>query len=35
MITPFEYFCGGRSLETFFTEDLLEEPELVHEIFDL
>ena len=35
MITPFEYFCGGRSLETFFTEDLLEEPELMHEIFDL
>lgn len=35
MITPFEYFCGGRSLESFFTEDLLEEPELIHEIFDL
>ena len=35
MITPFEYFCGGRSLETFFTEDLMEEPELMHEIFDL
>lgn len=35
MITPFEYFCGGRSLEHFFMDDLLEEPELVHEIFDM
>ncbi len=35
MITPFEYFCGGRSLETFFVEDLMDEPELMHEIFDL
>lgn len=35
MITPFEYFCGGRSLEHFFVDDLLEEPELVHEIFDM
>lgn len=35
MITPFECFCGGRSLETFFVEDLMDEPELMHEIFDL
>lgn len=35
MITPFEYFCGGRSLEHFFADDLLEEPELIHEIFDM
>lgn len=35
MITPFEYFCGGRSLMTFFVEDLYEEPELMHEVFDI
>jgi len=35
MITPFEYFCGGRSLECFFMDDLMDEPELMHEIFDL
>lgn len=35
MITPFEYFCGGRSLQTFFIEDLMERPELMHEIFDI
>lgn len=35
MITPFEYFCGGRSLENFFMDDLMEEPELMHEIFDM
>lgn len=35
MITPFEYFCGGRSLECFFVDDLFEEPELMHEIFDM
>ena len=35
MITPFEYFCGGRSLEAFFMDDLMEEPELMHEIFDM
>ena len=35
MITPFEYFCGGRSLECFFMDDLMEEPELMHEIFDM
>ena len=32
MITPFEYFCGGRSLEAFFMDDLMDEPELMHEI---
>jgi uroporphyrinogen-III decarboxylase len=35
MITPFEYFCGGRSLEAFLVDDLFDEPELMHEIFDL
>lgn len=35
MITPFEYFCGGRSLESFFMDDLMDEPELIHEIFDI
>ncbi len=35
MITPFEYFCGGRSLENFFIDDLMDEPELMHEIFDI
>lgn len=35
MITPFEYFCGGRSLEAFMVDDLFEEPELMHEIFDM
>lgn len=35
MITPFEYFCGGRSLEAFFMDDLMDEPELMHEIFDM
>lgn len=35
MITPFEYFCGGRSLESFFADDLMEEPALIHEIFDM
>lgn len=35
MITPFEYFCGGRSLEAFFMDDLMDEPELMHEIFDI
>lgn len=35
MVAPFEYFCGGRSLECFFMDDLMDEPELVHEITDL
>lgn len=35
MITPFEYFCGGRSLATFLMDDVMEEPELMHEIFDM
>ncbi len=35
MITPFEYFCGGRSLETFLCDDIMDEPELMHEIFDI
>lgn len=35
MITPFEYFCGGRSLENFLCDDIMDEPELMHEIFDM
>ena len=33
MITPFEFFCGGRSLELFFMEDLMDEPDLVDKVF--
>jgi uroporphyrinogen-III decarboxylase len=32
-ITPFEFLCGGRSLEKFFVEDLYEEPELIDDVF--
>ncbi len=35
MITPFEYFCGGRSLEAFMVDDLFEEEDLMLEIFDI
>lgn len=35
MIPPFEYFCGGRSLPRFFVDDLLGNPKLLHEIFDI
>lgn len=34
MITPFEYLCGGRSMESFFMDDLFDEPELTKEVFD-
>ncbi|GAB1477269.1 uroporphyrinogen decarboxylase family protein [Bacillota bacterium] len=34
MITPFEFFCGGRSLEAFFMDDLMGEPELMDKIFE-
>ena len=33
MITPFEFFCGGRGLENFFADDLFEEPEMMDEVF--
>lgn len=33
MITPFEFFCGGRSLECFFMDDLMDEPDLMDEVF--
>lgn len=33
MITPFEFFCGGRSLEAFFMDDLMDEPDLVEAAF--
>ncbi|MCR5665849.1 MAG: hypothetical protein K6G01_03365 [Eubacterium sp.] len=35
MIVPFEYFCGGRSLEAFFIDDIMEDPDLMHEVFDM
>ena len=35
MITPFEFFCGGRSLEVFFLDDLLEKPDKIEKIFEL
>ena len=31
--TPFEMFCGGRSLTTFFMDDLIGAPNLVDEVF--
>ena len=33
MITPFEYFCGGRSMTSFFMDDLMDEPELTEAVF--
>lgn len=33
MITPFEFLCGGRTLEAFFMDDLMDEPELVEKVF--
>jgi len=33
MITPFEFFCGGRGLENFFMDDLFDEPEMMDEVF--
>lgn len=33
MITPFEFFCGGRGLENFFADDLFEEPDMMDEVF--
>ena len=33
MITPFEFFCGGRGLENFFVDDLFEEPDMIDEVF--
>ena len=33
MITPFEFFCGGRSLEKFFLEDLLDNPDKTEKAF--
>lgn len=34
MITPFEFLCGGRSLQSFLLDDIYEEPELLKEVFD-
>ena len=33
LLSPFEMFCGGRSLVTFLVEDLLEEPDKMDEVF--
>ena len=33
LMSPFEMFCGGRSLMEFLTEDLMEIPEKVDEVF--
>ena len=33
MITPFEYFCGGRTLQTFFVDDLYSEPDRTEKAF--
>lgn len=33
MCSPFEMLCGGRSMEAFLMDDLLEEPELLDEVF--
>lgn len=34
LITPFEFLCGGRTLEAFFMDDLMDEPELVEKVFE-
>jgi len=34
MITPFEFFCGGRGLESFFMDDLYDEPDLIDKVFE-
>lgn len=33
MITPFEFYCGGRSLEKFFMDDLMDDPDMMDEVF--
>lgn len=35
LYSPFEMFCGGRSLMAFFMEDLMEIPDKVEAVFDL
>ena len=35
LLSPFEMFCGGRSLETFLVEDLLEEPDKMDQVFEV
>lgn len=34
MVTPFEFLCGGRSLQSFLLDDLYDEPELTQDVFD-
>ena len=34
MIQPFEFLCGGRSLQSFLMDDLMDEPELTKQVFD-
>lgn len=35
LLSPFEMFCGGRSMEAFLLDDLLEIPEKVEEVFSV
>lgn len=35
ILSPFEMFCGGRSLMEFLTEDLMEIPEKVEKVFEV
>lgn len=35
LVIPFETFCGGRSLPCFLVDDLIEEPELVDQAFEV
>lgn len=35
LASPFEMFCGGRSFYNFFSEDLLEIPDKVEQVFDV
>lgn len=33
VMSPFEMLCGGRSMETFLIDDLMEQPEKIEEVF--
>lgn len=35
LLTPFEMFCGGRSLTTFFMEDLIGIPDTMDKVFEV
>lgn len=34
LITPFEFMCGGRSLQSFLLDDIYDEPELTEKVFE-